>query len=102
MAQLVRHDLGDICRRVEQVREPAHERCDLDLTLSNVSRETHDADPADGLGQVLDSLVNRPDDIPDLAARISAVWRGWREMEPLTSAVRRICFPARSLLASSM
>lgn len=72
MAQLVRHDLGDVCRRVEEVREPAHERCDLDLALSKIPpRDTHDADPANWLGQMLDGLVNRPDDISDLATMVS-------------------------------
>jgi hypothetical protein len=52
MSQFVPHDFRDIGGRVEEVREPAHERSDLD-----------DADPSDWLGEVSSSIIDRTNNI---------------------------------------
>lgn len=52
MSQLVPHDLRDVGSRVEEIREPTHERGDLD-----------NADPPDWLGEVSSSVIDRSDDV---------------------------------------
>jgi hypothetical protein len=52
MAQFVSHDFRYVGGGVEEVREPTHERGDLDYT-----------DPSDWLGEVSSSIIDRSNDV---------------------------------------
>jgi hypothetical protein len=52
MSEFVPHDFRDVGSRVKEIREPTHERGDLDY-----------ANPSNWLGEVSSRIINRSDDV---------------------------------------